>query len=167
MKNSSWTSMVKNHILTLATCPISSVVALSFGNWENIFSILEMRLSMLRLAWGWPCGKWNFGMLSLSTVVTGSSVLSLAWEDTGVNSYQKILANANMTELFQHLMRLTGSVLQTQSSPPRHLEGNQQKVTTPILIMCNLYSWWVGWMFLLSDRLKCKTSKAICTCEDC
>lgn len=57
MKNSSRTSVVKVPVLTLATCPISSVVALSFGNWEKIFSILEMRLSVLRLAWGRPCGK--------------------------------------------------------------------------------------------------------------
>lgn len=44
-------------MLTLATEPMSSTVALSFGNWENIFSILEMRPSMLRLARGRPCGK--------------------------------------------------------------------------------------------------------------
>lgn len=44
-------------VLTFATLPMSSNVALSFGNSENVFSILAITASIFTFSLGHPRGK--------------------------------------------------------------------------------------------------------------
>lgn len=54
-------STVRKHdgqqVLTFATLPMSSNVALSFGNSEKVFSILAITASILTFSLGHPRGK--------------------------------------------------------------------------------------------------------------
>ncbi|TNN39666.1 hypothetical protein EYF80_050169 [Liparis tanakae] len=60
---------------------MSSMVALSFGNRENVFSTSEMRPSTLTLALGRPCG--NTAAIK-DTAIKDTAIKDTAIKDTAI-----------------------------------------------------------------------------------